>query len=196
MTRDAELPARDYVQLVLAGVDAETDISVVQSLLTRVQTALRSLRRPGLGADRLGRRWPTTRWRALRGRRARQRPAAAVVAHVRQRRPHARSTPPCCAACSTAPDTVEGLAVDADARWAFLSGLVAIGAAGDAEIDAEVDRDATATGHPPGRHRAGAAADGGVEGGDLAAGLPRRRRCPTRCTRRSCRASGTRPSAS
>ena len=42
--------------------------------------------------------------------------------------------------------TVEGLEVDADARWAFLSGLVAIGAAGDAEIDAEAERDATATG--------------------------------------------------
>ena len=40
----------------------------------------------------------------------------------------------------------EGLAVDADARWAFLTGLVAIGAAGDAEIDAEAARDATATG--------------------------------------------------
>jgi aminopeptidase N len=42
--------------------------------------------------------------------------------------------------------TLEGLEVDADARWAFLSGLVAIGAAGDDEIDAEEARDATATG--------------------------------------------------
>jgi aminopeptidase N len=42
--------------------------------------------------------------------------------------------------------TFEGLVVDADARWAFLTGLVAIGAAGDAEIDAEEARDATATG--------------------------------------------------
>jgi aminopeptidase N len=42
--------------------------------------------------------------------------------------------------------TLEGLEVDADARWAFLSGLVAIGGAGDAEIDAEAERDATATG--------------------------------------------------
>jgi aminopeptidase N len=42
--------------------------------------------------------------------------------------------------------TIEGLAVDADARWALLSGLVAIGAAGPAEIDAEAERDPTATG--------------------------------------------------
>jgi aminopeptidase N len=40
----------------------------------------------------------------------------------------------------------EGLAVDTDARWAFLHGLVAIGAAGPDEIDAEAERDATATG--------------------------------------------------
>ena len=42
--------------------------------------------------------------------------------------------------------TIEGLVVDADARWALLMGLVAIGAAGAAEIDAEAERDATATG--------------------------------------------------
>ena len=43
-------------------------------------------------------------------------------------------------------EEIPGLAVDADARWAFLHALVAIGAAGDAEIDAEAARDATATG--------------------------------------------------
>jgi aminopeptidase N len=42
--------------------------------------------------------------------------------------------------------TIDGLVVDADARWALLSGLVAIDEAGDAEIDAEAARDATATG--------------------------------------------------
>ena len=42
--------------------------------------------------------------------------------------------------------TIEGLVVDADARWDLLSGLVAIGEAGPAEIEAETGRDATATG--------------------------------------------------
>ena len=42
--------------------------------------------------------------------------------------------------------TIDGLVVDADARWAFLSALVAIDAAGDDEIEAEAARDATATG--------------------------------------------------
>ena len=90
MTRDAELPAREWVQLVLAGVDAETEISVVQSLLARVQTALNSYADPS---------WAPTGWTlladhalaALEAAARRQRHAAAVVAHVRQRRPHRRA---------------------------------------------------------------------------------------------------------
>jgi aminopeptidase N len=42
--------------------------------------------------------------------------------------------------------TLAGLAVDADMRWTLLTGLVAAGAAGRAEIDAELERDATANG--------------------------------------------------
>src|SRR4028118_1186886 len=40
MPPDAELPARDYVATVLAGIGGETDIGVVQSLLRQVQAAL------------------------------------------------------------------------------------------------------------------------------------------------------------
>jgi aminopeptidase N len=42
--------------------------------------------------------------------------------------------------------TLEGLAVDADLRWELLTSLVAGGRFGQAEIDAELERDATATG--------------------------------------------------
>ncbi len=43
--------------------------------------------------------------------------------------------------------------VDADARWAFLHGLVAIGAAGDAEIDGRGGAGRDGHRRPPGRHR-------------------------------------------
>src|SRR5204862_6401267 len=56
MTRDAELPARDWVELVLNGVDAETESSVVQALLARVQSALSSYADPA---------WAPTGWTAL-----------------------------------------------------------------------------------------------------------------------------------
>ena len=40
----------------------------------------------------------------------------------------------------------EGLRVEADLRWEILQSLVALGAAGSAEIDAELNSDRTATG--------------------------------------------------
>jgi aminopeptidase N len=144
MTRDAELPARDWVQLVLAGVGAETEISVVQALLARVQTALTSYADPA---------WATTGWTLL---------ADAALAALESAAPGSDQQLQWSRTFASAARTEEhaavlrglldgsrqypGLAVDADARWAFLHGLVAIGAAGDAEIEAEATRDATATG--------------------------------------------------
>jgi aminopeptidase N len=144
MTRDAELPARDWVQLVLAGIDAETEISVVQSLLARVQSALSSYADPA---------WADTGWAALADASLQALEAAApggdeqlqwsrTLAAAARTGEHAAVL----RGLLDGSRTVEGLAVDADARWAFLNGLVAIGAAGDAEIAAEAERDATATG--------------------------------------------------
>ncbi|WP_073419599.1 aminopeptidase N [Geodermatophilus nigrescens] len=144
MTRDAELPARDWVQLVLAGIDAETEISVVQSLLMRVQSALTSYADPA---------WAETGWTALADKALQALEAAAPESdeQLQWSRTFAAAarTDEHAAVLRGLLDgsrAYEGLAVDADARWAFLNGLVAIGAAGGAEIDAEAERDATATG--------------------------------------------------
>jgi aminopeptidase N len=144
MTRDAELPARNWVQLVLAGVDTETEISVVQSLLARVQTALNSYADPT---------WAATGWTQLADHALASLEAAPAGSdkQLQWSRTFASAarTDEHAAVLRGLLDgsrTLDGLEVDADARWAFLSGLVAIGAAGDAEIDAEEARDATATG--------------------------------------------------
>jgi aminopeptidase N len=144
MTRDAELPAREWVQLVLSGVDAETEISVVQSLLARVQAALSSYADPA---------WAPQGWTALADHALAALEAAAPGSDVQLQWSRtlavAARSPEHAAVLRGLLDgsrTIEGLAVDADARWALLSGLVAIGEAGPAEIDAEVERDATATG--------------------------------------------------
>jgi aminopeptidase N len=144
MTRDAELPAREWVQLVLAGVGTETEISVVQSLLARVQTALTSYADPS---------WAPTGWTLLADHALASLEAAPAgsdkqlqwsrtFASAARTGDHAEVL----RGLLDGSRTFEGLEVDADARWAFLSGLVAIGGAGDAEIDAEEARDATATG--------------------------------------------------
>src|SRR3712207_265487 len=144
MTRDGELPAREWVQLVLAGVDAETEISVVQSLLARVQSALASYADPA---------WAPTGWqlladKALAALQSAEPGSDAQLQWSRTLAAAARSDEHVAALRGLLDGSVviEGLAVDADARWAFLHGLVAVGAAGDAEIDAEAERDATATG--------------------------------------------------
>ncbi len=144
MTRDAELPAREWVQIVLAGVRAETESSVVQALLGRVQSALSSYADPT---------WAPTGWTQL---------ADAAERAMRETEPGSDQQLLWSRTFASAARTAEhaavlrglldgshevpGLTVDEDARWAFLHGLVAIGAAGDAEIDAEAARDATATG--------------------------------------------------
>ena len=51
-----------------------------------------------------------------------------------------------CVVCSTAPQVLEGLAVDTDMRWTLLISLVASGDATTDDIDAELQRDNTATG--------------------------------------------------
>jgi aminopeptidase N len=144
MTRDGELAARDWVQLVLTGVDAESEISVVQSLLARVQTALSSYADPA---------WSPTGWalladKALAALHAAEPGSDAQLQWSRTLAAAARSEEHVTVLRGLLDGslTIEGLAVDADARWAFLNGLVAIGAAGDAEIAAEAERDATATG--------------------------------------------------
>jgi aminopeptidase N len=144
MTRDAELPAREWVQLVLAGVDTETEISVVQALLARVQNALNHYTDPS---------WADTGWTMLADHALASLETAPAGGDMqlqwsRTLAGAARSDEHAAVLRGLLDGSREfpGLVVDADARWAFLTGLVAIGAAGDAEIDAEEARDATATG--------------------------------------------------
>ncbi len=78
MTREAELKARDFVNLVLGGLHAESEVGVVQRLLLQAQTSLSSYaddswRARGLAPVRGQDRWswrrppsraPTTSWRS------------------------------------------------------------------------------------------------------------------------------------
>ena len=103
MVRDAELAARDYVALVCAGLPAETRHQPGHRDPARRRSgALAYVRRPGVGADRLGAMLAATaRDRADRGR-AGQRLPARLGAGVRLGRPLRRRTWPCCAAGWTA----------------------------------------------------------------------------------------------
>ncbi|MGP4021034.1 aminopeptidase N [Saccharopolyspora sp. 5N708] len=149
MTREAELKARDFVTLVLGasadgGIGAESQIGVVQRVLLQTQTALASYVDPS---------WQAEGWRRFTGR---------LFELARGAEPgsdHQLAFVNSLAGSVLADDQVTelrgwldgsaplaGLAVDTDLRWQLLQALVAHGAAGESEIDAELAKDQTATG--------------------------------------------------
>ncbi|MEU2492513.1 aminopeptidase N [Streptomyces sp. NPDC007883] len=153
MTRDGELPARDYLSLVLSGVGKESDIGVVQSLHRQVKLAL------DLYAAPEWRETGLTQW------------TDATLAHLRSAEPgsdHQLAWARAFAATARTPqqldllqallegrDSIQGLAVDTELRWAFLERLAATGVYDEEEIAAELERDRTAAGE---RHAATARA--------------------------------------
>ncbi|MDQ4115879.1 MAG: aminopeptidase N, partial [Actinomycetota bacterium] len=145
MTREAELKARDFVNLVAGGFGAESEIGVVQRLLLQAQTAVMSYADPGWAGSR---GWPVL-VDALRFRLDTAPPGSDVQLAV----VNSLTT-------SVLPDGVldkirgwlydvgvpAGLTVDTDLRWRLLHALVAHGKAGQNEIDEEQRRDPTSTG--------------------------------------------------
>jgi aminopeptidase N len=141
MTRDGELPAREYIDLVLAGIDAETAFSVFHALLSNVDVALRRYAAdPEAGWAALA----TKAWTALDSaepggdRQLAWLGAFAGSAGGTERAGTLR-------ALYDGDVKVEGLALDLDARWKILHGLVPYGLAGDADIEAELARDRNST---------------------------------------------------
>ncbi|MEU1267164.1 aminopeptidase N [Streptomyces sp. NPDC005799] len=153
MTRDAELATRDYLSLVLSGIGKESDIGVVQSLQRQVKLAV------DLYADPTARESLLTRW------------TDATLAHLRSAEPgsdHQLAWARAFAATARTPEqldlleslldgsqTIEGLAVDTELRWALVQRLAAVGRFDEAEIAGEYERDKTAAGE---RHAASARA--------------------------------------
>ena len=145
MTREAELKARDFTALVAGGFGAETEIGVVQRLLLQAQTAIMSYGDEQWAAER---GWPLlvdallfrldtspagsdaqlTMVNSLTG--------AVLYSSVLDGMRDWRNDV----------DVPDGLIVDTDLRWRLLHALVAHGAASDAEIDVELERDPTSTG--------------------------------------------------
>ncbi|MEV6376476.1 aminopeptidase N [Micromonospora musae] len=144
MVRDAELAARDYVALVLAGLPAETDINLVTATLRQATTTLTLYADPA---------WAPTGWTEL-ARTAKTALAAAEsgsgfqLAWARAYVSAARSEEDLATLRGwlDGTDVPAGLNIDTELRWSVLASLVASGTAGVAEVDAELARDRTASG--------------------------------------------------
>jgi aminopeptidase N len=144
MTRDGELAARDYLRLVLAGAAEESDIGVLHSLHRHAITALADYAEPAWAPQGL-QGYAEAACQAMLD-------AAPGSDHqlawVRTFAQAARSADHLAMIGGLLDGTVtiNGLRVDAELRWSLLQALVALGASGDAEIEAELTRDLTASG--------------------------------------------------
>ncbi|URM91373.1 aminopeptidase N [Streptomyces sp. MRC013] len=143
-TRDALMPARDFVETVLAFAGRESDIGVLQMLHSWVRTALVHYAAP--------------QWRGTGGRLV----ARAALRELRSAEPgseHQLTWARFFASVAAADEDlaflqgllagtegVDGLDVDQELRWAFLEPLAAHGRADESAIDAELARDDTASG--------------------------------------------------
>lgn len=142
MLRDAELAASDYVPLVLNALAGESDTSVIKVTLRQLNSAVELF--------------------ATDGNRVRLRAEKAIgiealldgtepggdlqLIYAREFASSATSAAQFAKVRSMLDGKLEGLVVDADLRWALLNALVESGVATHEEVDAELERDKTASG--------------------------------------------------
>ncbi|WP_414505631.1 aminopeptidase N [Streptomyces sp. NEAU-L66] len=153
MTRDAELPARAYLSLVLSGIGKESDIGVVQSLHRQVKLALDLYAAPEWRETGLA-TWTAA---ALEQLRAAEPGSDHQLAWARAFAASARTDAQLdlLQGLLDGTEEISGLAVDTELRWALLQRLAATGRADEKAIAAELDRDKTSAGE---RHAATARA--------------------------------------
>jgi aminopeptidase N len=153
MTRDAELPTRAYVKTVLTGIGGEDDIGVVQSLLRQTSSAITLFADPAwapTGREALATAAHDALLTAAPGSDL-QLAWARTLTSVAASAEHVALI----ADLLDGSREVPGLVIDTELRWSLLLRLVGRGVAGEAEIEAELQRDPTAAGE---RHAATARA--------------------------------------
>ncbi len=144
MVRDGELATRDYLALICGSLPSERDISLVTASLNQVQNALAHYGDPA---------WAPQGWAKLAAT-ARDAVDAAEPGSGLQlawargyasatRSPEDQAVLRGWLSGEGVPD---GLAIDTELRWRLLQSLSANGAVGEPEIEAELDRDRTASG--------------------------------------------------
>ena len=144
MTRDAEMSAGDFLDLVVAGVDQESGVQTVQTLLARARSAVDPFGDPARAGER-GMRLAAMAHDLMRSAEPGgdiQLAAARSLALNAVDEQHLRLLE----GLLDGSNTVDGLTIDAELRWALLARLVILGRTGEDAIIAEQDRDDTAAG--------------------------------------------------
>ncbi|MFJ4106575.1 aminopeptidase N [Oerskovia enterophila] len=143
-TRDGETPAGEYVRLVLGNIARETESTTIRTTLNQLALAAKSYVTPGKQAATLAVVGDEL-WRLAQSAQAGTDAQFQFVKFFA----HLASTPAHADALRGLLDgavTLEGLEIDTDLRWEILEGLVLLGRADQAEVDAALAQDHTATG--------------------------------------------------
>ena len=142
--RDGELAARQYIDIVLTSISQETSSTTMMSLLARLRTALLLYVAPefrGDAQDDAAARLVALAMRADRGSDEQLQFFKAFAGLACN-----QTQLGFVADVLDGNSDVPGLKVDTDLRWELLTDLVAMGWRGEAEIDAELQRDNTMSG--------------------------------------------------
>ncbi|CAN7382589.1 aminopeptidase N [Knoellia sp. LjRoot47] len=144
MTRDAEMSARTFAELVLEVLPGETDSTLLRTLFAQLATAVNLYTAPENRDETrratLARLWEIAK-AAEPGSDAQLQlvTAAAGMTTTGDDTAYLRGL-------LDGSESLDGLALDTDMRWTLLTGLAGANALEDGEIEAELDRDPTATG--------------------------------------------------
>ncbi|MFX4271517.1 aminopeptidase N [Propionibacteriaceae bacterium Y1685] len=145
MCRDAEMPARDYVDLVLRGVAVESDLTAVSALLRQAQVAAELYTAPG--ADR---RQVLTTWEQGLARHVRDAAAGSdhqlALTKALATAITSEAGADLLAAWLAGDEVPEGLVIDTDLRWHLVTQLARLGQLSGTDIDTELERDNTSAG--------------------------------------------------
>jgi len=143
-TRDAESKASDYVRLVLGNIATETESTTIRTTLSQLGTVARFYVDPATRAETIEAVGDGL-WKLAQDAEAgsdAQFQFVKFFANLASTPAHAQALK----ALLDGDTTLEGLEIDTDLSWELLEGLVLVGAAGTAEIDAALAKDNTANG--------------------------------------------------
>ncbi|MEP7191936.1 MAG: aminopeptidase N, partial [Actinomycetota bacterium] len=145
MTRDAEMSARDFCDLVLSTLPGEKDSTLLRVLLSQLQGAVRLYVAPQHREDTLT--LVTTRLRELAS--SAEPGSDAQLQLVSAFAGYARRDQDVVWVRGLLEDTTElrDLTIDTEMRWTLLTSLATAGHAAESEIEHERQSDNTATGH-------------------------------------------------
>jgi len=145
MTRDAEMGARDFCELVLDTLPGETDSTLLRVLLGQLQGATRLYVAQAHRHQTLAR--VTARLRelaesAIAGSDAQLQLVSAFATYA-----HRNEDVVWVRGLLEGSSVLDGLAIDTEMRWTLLTSLATAGHAAESEIEHERQQDNTATGH-------------------------------------------------